>query len=270
MSMDPPGIVEAHGPPVGIRRRGRQLGSHDAASPATSPATFTNVRHVGRIRRDHEVRIADPRADLGADNRDLDVAGRERQPARSGTRMSSPRCSSGSSMMHQPPGVTRVVVKWTADLRAQRRTGVRVAHGPAAGSCGARRQQPRCGSLRRRRKLPKPRSSTFSPRLHDAAEHGVDDEFGASLREAGDADHLLGRRLRQTADGPGSVCRHKGIRSATRVPPGDNPRASKPVYYWLQTREFSPWTRNHPSNLHPPHYNPCQVVRACGSRRRAR
>ena len=35
MSMDPPGIVEAHGPPVGIRRRGRQLGSHDAASPAT-------------------------------------------------------------------------------------------------------------------------------------------------------------------------------------------------------------------------------------------
>ena len=80
MSMDPPGIVEAHGPPVGIRRRGRQLGNHDAASPATSAATFTTcVMWVG-FGRDHEVSIAEPRADLGADNRDLDVAGRERPP----------------------------------------------------------------------------------------------------------------------------------------------------------------------------------------------
>ena len=62
-----------------------------------------------------------------------------------------------------------------------------------------------CGSRLRRRKLPKPRSSTFSPRcsvFHDAAEHGVNDDLGALLRQAGGVGHLLDeRRLRQAAVG---------------------------------------------------------------------
>ena len=69
------------------------------------------------------------------------------------------------------------------------------------------------GSRRRRRKLPKPRSSTFSPLCSasaDVAEHGVDDDCGALLREAGDVGHLLDeRRLCQAAFGHGLVYRRK-------------------------------------------------------------
>ena len=45
-----------------------------------------------------------------------------------------------------------------------------------------------------------------SEHLHDAAEHGVDDDLGALLREAGDVGHLLDeRRLRQAAVGHGDA-----------------------------------------------------------------
>ena len=58
-------------------------------------------------------------------------------------------------------------------------------------------------------------------RRHDVAEHGVDDDFGALLREAGDMGHLLDeRRLRQAAVGHGLVYRRK--HQARASPAGDN------------------------------------------------
>ena len=54
--------------------------------------------------------------------------------------------------------------------------------------------RPLRGSRLRRRKLPNPRSSIFSPavqRVDDALEHRVDDDFRVLLREVGDARHFL-------------------------------------------------------------------------------
>ena len=54
-------------------------------------------------------------------------------------------------------------------------------------------------------------------RLDDAAEHGVDDDFGVPLREAGGVGHLVDeRRLRQVAFGHGLVFRRKGAVSDAR------------------------------------------------------
>ena len=62
-------------------------------------------------------------------------------------------------------------------------------------------------------------------RLGDAAEHGLDDDFGTLLREVGDVGHLLDeRRLRQSVFGHGFVCRQKYAVAAVRAresPPGD-------------------------------------------------
>ena len=61
----------------------------------------------------------------------------------------------------------------------------------------------------------------FVQRLGDVAEHGVDDDFGALLREAGDVGHLLDeRRLRKAAFGHGLVNRRK--HQARASPAGDN------------------------------------------------
>ena len=55
-------------------------------------------------------------------------------------------------------------------------------------------------------------------RLHDAAEHGVDDDLGALPGEAGDVGHLLDeRRLRRAAIGHRFDCRHKSADDASRA-----------------------------------------------------
>lgn len=45
---------------------------------------------------------------------------------------------------------------------------------------------------------------------------------------------------------------------AVRIPIGTNHRGD-PLYYWLQTRVFSPWTIAHPSYGKPANFTPCQV-----------
>lgn len=65
--------------------------------------------------------------------------------------------------------------------------------------------------------------------LGEAAEHGLEDDFGTLLREVGDAGHLLDeRRLRQSAFGYGFVCRQKGA----------NPQRSTASQWQTKLRTF--------------------------------
>ena len=84
------------------------------------------------------------------------------------------------------------------------------------------------GARRRRRKAAEAADFDLLPaaeRLDDAAEHSLDDDFGALLREVRDVGHLLHeRRFRQSAFGHGFVCCRKGAVAVVRVrelPPGD-------------------------------------------------
>ena len=63
-----------------------------------------------------------------------------RQPARSGTSTSSPKCSSGSSMIHQPPGPPRPRSNGPADLDAEhRRAAARAGNAGRGCRCSAPR-----------------------------------------------------------------------------------------------------------------------------------
>ena len=66
-----------------------------------------------------------------------------------------------------------------------------------------------------------------------------------------------------TADGSGTyrvttLERLDSQPKAVRISLGRDHRVD-PVHYWLQTREFSPWTRWHPRHGTPANFNPCQV-----------
>ena len=60
-----------------------------------------------------------------------------RQPARSGTRISSPRCSSGSLRIHQPPGPSRP--RWNGGLSSPPRTELAIVCAGAGRGWGVER-----------------------------------------------------------------------------------------------------------------------------------
>ena len=129
-------------------------------------------------------------------------------------------------------GLRRLAVDQFLQLLA----GLEVGHAPGRPRPPVRPflgLRPLRDSRRRRRKLPKPRSSTFSPRCSASTmlPSTVSTIISASFfREAGRVGHFHHeRRLRQPAASHGFVCRQKGAVVTSRVralPLGDNPRGS--------------------------------------------
>ena len=75
-----------------------------------------------------------------------------RQPARSGTSTSVPKCNSGSSRIHQPPGPPRIAVERTADPYPERRAArAWRERGAAAGAARPRSARRPCSPGRRGR-----------------------------------------------------------------------------------------------------------------------
>ena len=124
--------ISVHAPP-----RRAKASSVCSAGSTSQRCGDARLRHRGgacRSGRCGGCRGSAPRRPSPARGRTTAPAGRtgmrsRRQPARSGTSTSEPRCSSGSSRIHQPPGPPRPLSKGVDEFVAQRRTG----HGMARG-----------------------------------------------------------------------------------------------------------------------------------------
>ena len=99
------------------RRRRRRCGACRSGRCARVPGLRTSQTQSGA------------RSNQGASGQ-VGIRSR-RQPARSGTSTSGPRCSSGSSRIHQPPGPPRPLSNGPPSSTPERRAGAGVARGRA-------------------------------------------------------------------------------------------------------------------------------------------